>query len=143
MPIATTTSASVAYWEQHQSNSAIFNVGLLADSETAADRQPVRCAAVDLAGLSGWFQLLVDHMGCLSGTDLSAVVIPCVISWQLLYQMVRAIYCRELEVTSDNVEALYRAADAMHVSKQNRPLVVASCSFHLLSFKEPLLMPGS
>ena len=115
MPIATTTSASVAYWEQHQANSAIFNVGLLADSD-AASKQPVRCAAVDLAGLSGWFQLLVDHVGCLSGTDLSAVVIPCEIARDLLQQLVRSIYCQELEITADNVEALYRAADAMHVS---------------------------
>jgi hypothetical protein len=59
--------------------------------------------------------MLLDHLDTLSGTDLAAVLVPCVIPRPALEALVGALYRGALPLDADNVEPLYRAADAMQV----------------------------
>ncbi len=47
--------------------------------------------------------------------DMCSVVVPCAISHAELEQLVAGLYDGKLPLSADNVEAMYRAADAMQV----------------------------
>lgn len=114
IPLHTPTSASLEFWEQHQDDRVLFNVGLV--SQDSESQNPVSINALDLAANSEWFRCLVKHLPVLCGTDLGSVLVPCSVSREVLEQgIVRAIYGSTIELDSDNVEAIYRAADAMQV----------------------------
>lgn len=122
----TPTSASLEFWEQHQEDRVLFNVGLVSQDSEA--QNPVPINALDLAANSEWFRCLVKHLPVLCGTDLGSVTVPCSVSRHVLEQgIVRAIYGSSVQLDSSNVEAIYRAADAMQVRS-----VVHNNSPHLL-----------
>jgi hypothetical protein len=137
LPLATPTSASLDFWEAHQADTLLFNVGLVSISSSSRasssngsgsstsssiqqhpqqQQQPVPINALDLAANSEWFRALVAHLPVLCGTDLGAVVVPCSVSREVLeHGIVRAIYGSRLVLEPGTVEATYRAADAMQV----------------------------
>ncbi|KIY98995.1 hypothetical protein MNEG_8969 [Monoraphidium neglectum] len=114
----------------------LFNVGLVAD---AGHPRPVKLAAVDLARNSHWFQLLMANRHELSGTAASCVVIPCCMEQELLELMVGALYASSIDLGPDNVEPVYRAADAMQM-----PALMAACESYLAStaFEDPEADPA-
>eukprot|EP00879_Flechtneria_rotunda_P010130 GHRR01010588.1.p1 GENE.GHRR01010588.1~~GHRR01010588.1.p1 ORF type:complete len:221 (+),score=66.56 GHRR01010588.1:187-849(+) len=117
VPLHTPTSANLEFWEQHQHDMVLFNVGLVTQDAGQQQQQPVPINAVDLATNSEWFRALVKHLPALDGTDLGAVVVPCAVSRHILESgIVRAIYRSSVMLDAANVEAIYRAADAMQVS---------------------------
>jgi hypothetical protein len=137
LPLATPTSASLDFWEAHQGDRLLFNVGLISSgsrtssssgvSSTQHDPQqqyehpPVPINALDLAANSEWFRALVAHLPVLCGTDLGAVVVPCSVAREVLeHGIVRAIYGSRLALDPGSVEATYRAADAMQVRRRWR-----------------------
>jgi hypothetical protein len=65
---------------------------------------------------SPFVQMLLDHLETLNGTDLGGVLVPCVIPRPALETLVGALYRGALPLDADNVEPLYRAADAMQVT---------------------------
>lgn len=118
VPLHTPTSASLEFWEQHQDDRVLFNVGLVSQDTEA--QSPVPINALDLAANSEWFRCLVKHLPVLCGTDLGSVTVPCSISRHVLEQgIVRAIYGSCVQLDSSNVEYIYRAADAMQVSSMS------------------------
>lgn len=128
LALHTPTSASLEFWEQHQDDRVLFNVGLVA--QDGEQEVPVPINALDLAANSEWFRCLVKHLPVLCGTDLGSVTIPCSVSRQILEQgIVRAIYGSRVELDTSNVEAIYRAADAMQVSLCSQQFAVAH-QFH-------------
>lgn len=110
----TPTSADADYWEQHKHDTVLFNVGLIADLTYPT---PTPVAAVDLAFNSQWFQLLMDNRHELAGTDFLSVIIPCCVPTSLLEAIIRGVYAGSITLDADNVEAVYRAADAMQVRR--------------------------
>ncbi|KAI8466622.1 MAG: hypothetical protein J3K34DRAFT_433223 [Monoraphidium minutum] len=109
----------------------LFNVGLVADPGAP---RPVKLAAVDLARNSHWFQLLMTNRHELCGTEVGSVVIPCCMEQSLLELMVGALYASSIDLGPDNVEPIYRAADAMQM-----PALMAACEGYLAStcFDDP------
>jgi hypothetical protein len=140
LPLATPTSASLDFWQEHQADRLLFNVGLVSSSSSSGsssssvqhdqqqqqqqqqhEHQPVPINALDLAANSEWFRALVAHLPVLCGTDLGAVVVPCSVARQVLeHGVVRAIYGSRLVLEPSTVEATYRAADAMQVGRGRR-----------------------
>eukprot|EP00878_Enallax_costatus_P018245 GHUV01019199.1.p1 GENE.GHUV01019199.1~~GHUV01019199.1.p1 ORF type:complete len:293 (+),score=90.31 GHUV01019199.1:134-1012(+) len=134
IPLHTPTSASLEFWEQHQDDRVLFNVGLV--SQDSESQSPVPINALDLAANSEWFRCLVKHLPVLCGTDLGSVMVPCSVSRSILEQgIVRAIYGSTVELDSGNVEAVYRAADAMQVQS-----IVDACEQYLF---ETATQPGA
>lgn len=127
MPLHTPTSASLDFWEQHKDDRVLFNVGLV--SQDSESPEPVPINALDLAANSEWFRCLVKHLPVLCGTDLGSVTIPCSVSRHILEQgIVRAIYGSSVLLDLGNVEAIYRAADAMQVSMAFIPAASVSAA---------------
>ena len=62
----------------------------------------------------------------LGGTELARVVIPCAVPRALLGSIVTALYSGQLVLGPDNVEAVYRAADAMQM-----PALLEGCERYL------------
>ncbi|WIA41492.1 hypothetical protein OEZ86_008867 [Tetradesmus obliquus] len=134
LPLATPTSASLDFWEAHQGDSLLFNVGLVSSSSSDGSsdggiqqQRPVPINALDLAANSEWFRALVAHLPVLCGTDLGAVAVPCAVAREVLeHGIVRAIYGSRLALDPGTVEATYRAADAMQI-----PAIVDACEAYL------------
>eukprot|EP00879_Flechtneria_rotunda_P033645 GHRR01037282.1.p1 GENE.GHRR01037282.1~~GHRR01037282.1.p1 ORF type:complete len:465 (+),score=139.83 GHRR01037282.1:84-1478(+) len=127
VPLHTPTSANLEFWEQHQHDMVLFNVGLVTQDAGQQQQQPVPINAVDLATNSEWFRALVKHLPALDGTDLGAVVVPCAVSRHILESgIVRAIYRSSVMLDAANVEAIYRAADAMQIQS-----IVDACESYL------------
>ncbi|KIZ03876.1 hypothetical protein MNEG_4083 [Monoraphidium neglectum] len=136
VPLLTPTSSDRSFWDEHRHDSMLFNVGLVAD---ASHPRPVKMAAVDLARNSHWFQLLMSNRHELSGTEVGSVVIPCCMPQELLELMVGALYASSIDLGPDNVEPVYRAADAMQM-----PALMAACESYLAytAFEDPEADPA-
>lgn len=114
--LRTPTSSSLEFYEEHNDDPDLFNVSLIADLADPSSTVPV--AAVDLANNSAWFKSCLDNRGAMAaGGCLGAMVLPCAIPAPLLRIMVHALYAGSIVLDADNVEAIYRAADATQVRR--------------------------
>lgn len=118
------TSANAAVWQEYGDDTDIFNVGLIADTSAAsagAGCAPVAVAAVDLLAASDWFRLLVGMRsrmgGGASGREgrLRALPLPLRVPRSALLAIVQGLYEGRLQLSTSNVEAVLRVADALQV----------------------------